>query len=104
MPRRKTTIDRNPLETLPIDGTRSRDAGAADIDTSGRRVLAAWTHGTDAILAAMLEAQNAVLAVSESVLDATFQINRAALADSADLFHRAQEATRALLFADEVRD
>ena len=96
MPRRKTTIDRNPLETVSGEATRPRAARAVDDETSGRRLAAAWARGTDSVLEAMFEAQNAALAAGLSVFDATVDINLAALSDSADLWHEAQRVTRAI--------
>ena len=96
MPRRKTTIDRNPLETLPGEARPPRAARAVDVEPGGRQVVAAWTRGTDSVLGAMFEVQNAVISAGLSVFDATVDINRAALADSADLWRQAQRVTRAL--------
>ena len=96
MPRRKTTIDRNPLETVSGEATRPRAARAVDDETSGRRLAAAWARGTDSVLEAMFEAQNAAFAAGLSVIDAAVDINLAALSDSADLWREAQRVTRAI--------
>jgi hypothetical protein len=97
MPRRKTTIDRNPLEALSREPTRPRAARATSVEPGARRVVAAWTRSTDSVLQAIFEAQNAALAVGLSVFDASIDINRAVLADSADLWRQAQRTTRAFL-------
>lgn len=96
MARRKTTIDRNPLATLSSEASSQRAARAERVETTPRRVVAAWTRGTGSILEAVFEAQQAALAAGLTMFDATVEIDRAALADAVDLLQRAQEATRTM--------
>lgn len=96
MPRRRTTIGRNPFEVLPeaVADRATRPSGAppAEAVAAGGRVLDAWARGADAVLLATLEAQNATMAAGLSVVEATAGIHRATLEEWAAMGSRAQAA------------
>jgi hypothetical protein len=109
MPRRKTTIDRNPLESLPSetaaewtaspqlhqpgDAEAQKTSEAAEAhETSGADVgHESVSNHTDSAVVAILDAQNAALAAGFSVVEATLAFNRAALVAWTDACSQAQQ-------------
>jgi hypothetical protein len=101
MPRRKTTIDRNPLAALPRE--------SASNGTSGPRLVQleepdkAVSGQQDGVLLATIEAQDAALAAGLSVLEATLALNRAALVAWSDVCMQAQRIPLAALGRPTMR-
>ena len=103
MPRRKSTIGKNPLDAVvppvpaaeaaqPADRAPATAPPAAGRPAVGRQVFEAWASGTERALRASFEAQNAALTAGLSVVDATTDISRAALDEWAELGRQAQQA------------
>jgi hypothetical protein len=103
MPRRKSTIGKNPLDAVappmpaaePAQPAAPTPAGAppaAGPPAVGRQVFEAWASGTQRALRASFEAQHAALAAGLSVVEATSDISRAALDEWTELGRQAQQA------------
>lgn len=100
MAKRRTTIGKNPLDSVPPATDRDEPTSPAGptsrsdvaVDPSGRHVFDAWRAGTEAMLRATVDAQNAALAASLSVVDATTMTNKAAMEQWAGIGRRAQQA------------
>ena len=95
-PRRRTTIGKNPLDALappaPAAEARPAQTRAAAPPGGGRQVFEAWASGTESVLRATFEAQNAALTAGLSVVEATSDISRAALDEWTELGRQAQQA------------
>ena len=103
MPRRKSTIGKNPLDAVappmpaaePAQPAAPTPAGAppaAGPPAVGRQVFEAWASGTESVLRATFEAQNAALSAGLSVVASTTDVSRAALDEWAELGRQAQQA------------
>ena len=92
MPRRKTTIDRNPLERVARDTwTDSTQTREPDEVAAPQRSTGPASTQPDRVSEAVREAQDAALAASLSVFEAGQAFNRAALVAWSEAWYQAQK-------------